>query len=101
MRTLTLKGEVGPDSTLHLEVPSDIPPGPVEVTVRSLTTPDEPREDLWTFLLRARAEIEAAGSHFMNDEEVQAHIEDLRSGDERWDEIHRQIDDERRRESGA
>ena len=100
MRTLTLKSEVGPDGMLHIELPGDIPPGPVEVTVRSLAPPGEPHEDLWTFLLRARAEMEVAGSHFMNAEEVQAHIEDLRSGDERWDEIHRQIGDERRRAPG-
>ncbi len=33
MKTLTLRSEILSDGTLRLEVPSDLPPGPVEVVV--------------------------------------------------------------------
>jgi hypothetical protein len=43
---------------------------------------------------RTRRELEAAGSHFMNEEEVQAHIDWLRQPD-RIDEMLRQGAEER------
>jgi hypothetical protein len=33
MTTLTLRSEVGPDGTRRLEIPSGLPPGPVEVVL--------------------------------------------------------------------
>jgi hypothetical protein len=81
MRVLTLKGEVGPDGKLHLDVPDDIPPGPVEVVLRPLKPPSEPQENLLQFLLGARARMEAAGCHFMDDKEVGEYVEQMRADD--------------------
>lgn len=33
MKTLTLRSKIHGDGTLRLEIPSDLPPGPVEVVV--------------------------------------------------------------------
>lgn len=33
MTTMTVRSTIGPDGTLRLEVPSGLPPGPVEVVV--------------------------------------------------------------------
>jgi hypothetical protein len=82
MMTLTLRAEIGPDGVLRLDVPSGLPPGPVEVIIRPLPVAAESGQDWWQFLQSARARLDAAGSPTMSDEEVAAHVEDLRSGDE-------------------
>jgi hypothetical protein len=33
MKTLTLQATIGPNGTIHLDIPSDLPPGPAEVKV--------------------------------------------------------------------
>jgi hypothetical protein len=43
MTTLTVRSNVGPDGTLRLEVPSGLPPGPVEVIV--VVQPAAPSEE--------------------------------------------------------
>jgi hypothetical protein len=48
------------------------------------------------FLERSRRELKAAGSHFMTEEELNAHIEWLREGDH-IDDLLRQADEERQR----
>ncbi len=83
METLILKGEVGRDGKLRVELPSDFVPGPVEVTLRPLPIPGPAREDWFQFLLNARTRMEAGGCQFMNDEEVQAYVEELREDDDR------------------
>ena len=91
MRTLTLKGEVGPDGKLHLDVPGDIPPGPVEVILRPLKPFGEPEENLIQFLLGARGRMEAAGCHFMDDDEAREYVEQMRADDvDRVEELDRQ-----------
>jgi hypothetical protein len=50
------------------------------------------------FVERMRRVAEAAGSHFMTDEEVSAWIEELRSEDDRIEEAYRQAEEERRRQ---
>src|SRR2546430_11140228 len=102
MRTLTLRGEVGADGKLHLDVSGALPPGPVEVTVRPLPSPGAPQEDLVQFLLGARARMEAAGCHFMDDQEVQAYVEQMRADDvDRVEDVYRQVEAERRRSEGG
>ncbi|MFI5459671.1 MAG: hypothetical protein ACHRXM_29960 [Isosphaerales bacterium] len=83
MRTLILTGEVDRDGKLLVELPGDVLPGPVEVTVRPLPTPEPAREDWFQFLLNARGRMDAAGCHFMNEAEVQAYVEELREDDDR------------------
>ncbi|MGH7225901.1 MAG: hypothetical protein ACRELF_22000, partial [Gemmataceae bacterium] len=71
--------------------------GRVKVRVEQVPeTPAKPAEGLVEFVERMRREMEAAGSHFMNDEEVSAWIEELRSEDDRIEEAYRQAEEERR-----
>jgi len=70
-------------SLLKPELPGDVLPGPVEVTVRPLPIPEPAREDWFQFLLNARGRMEAAGCHFANKAEVQAYVEELREDDDR------------------
>jgi hypothetical protein len=46
---------------------------------------------LGEYLQRARAELEAEGHEFRTGEEIDAYIEELRSGDERIEQINRTV----------
>jgi hypothetical protein len=93
-----IRGTLNPDGTLDLEARPDLPAGPVEVIIRAVRQPSLSTESWWEFLQRSRAELRATGSPFMTEEEVQKHIEDLRSGDERLDALYRRTEDERQAE---
>lgn len=96
IQTTVIRGTLNPDGTLNLETRPEVPAGPVEVTIRAVAQPSASTENWWEFLQRSRAELQAAGSTFMTEEDVQSHIEDLRSGDERLDAVNRRMDVERR-----
>lgn len=88
-----IRGTLRKDGTVELAEWPGLPPGPVEVTLRSVPA-EQPsaagaREDWWQYLQRARAELESAGHPFRSKEEIDADLEDLRSGDERLEEIYR------------
>jgi hypothetical protein len=97
---ITVAGTLNPDGTLELDQKPNLPPGRVTVLPRKGPGPTPPNEDWWQFMQRARRELEAAGSHFINEEEVAAHVEWLREGD-RIDDLLRQADEERRRQERA
>ncbi len=46
-----------------------------------------PQEGWWPYMQRVRAEREAAGYHFMNEAEMQAHLDWLREEEDRIDRI--------------
>jgi hypothetical protein len=96
LQTAVIRGTLNPDGTLELDGRPEVPAGPVEVTIRALQQPCSSSENWWEFLERSRSELQEAGSSFMTDEDGQAHIQDLRSGDERLDAIYHRMDDERR-----
>lgn len=85
-------GTVQPDGTLQLDQKLTLPPGRVKVRVESVEVPAAPTESLLDFVDRVRREMAARGSHFMNDEEVTAWIEELRSDDDRIEEAYRQAE---------
>lgn len=94
---VVIEGMLKPDGTLELDQKPNLSPGRVRVVVQPVEPAAQsvPLESLWEFMQRTRRELEAAGSHFMNEEEVQAHIDWLREPD-RIDEMLRQVDEERR-----
>jgi hypothetical protein len=92
-----VKGTLREDGTLELDHKPELPPGRVLVTIRYVDKPPPVTEDWWTFLQRKRAELEASGHQFMTEEEVKAYIADLRSGDERIEEVYRQVEAEKQR----
>lgn len=77
-----VEGTLQPDGTLVLDTRPNLPPGRVTVVLRQETAAPPPQEGWFQFLLAARKRMEEAGCPFMNDEEVQAHIDWLREGDQ-------------------
>jgi len=61
-----------------------------------MPVPPSGGEDWWQYLQRARAELEGAGHCFRAKDEIDADIESLRWGDERIEDVRRQIDQQRR-----
>jgi len=77
-----VEGTLKPDGTLELDHKPNLPAGRVTVVLRvnAEATPAL-SEDWWQYLQRSRRELEAAGSAFMNELEVDAHIAWLRESD--------------------
>ena len=96
-REVVIDGILKPDGTLELDQKPKLAPGRVRVVVQSVegSPPPATEESLWEFMQRTRRELEATGSHFMSEAEVQAHIDWLREPD-RTDEMLRQEDREPR-----
>jgi hypothetical protein len=91
---IVVQGTLNPDGTLQLDEKPSLPPGRVTVVLRQDSEPVSlPQEDWFEHLQRLRAVREASGYPFMNEEEVNAHIEWLREGD-RIDDLLRQADEE-------
>lgn len=89
------------EGTIRLSERPPLRSGAVEVTIRPLVKLIEGKS-AWDYLKRTRAELEASGHRFRTKEEIDADLEEDRDwGEERFDEIYRQIDDERRRNNQA
>src|SRR4051794_36439118 len=74
-------GTLHPDGTLVLDQKPNLPPGKVRIVVQPVPETAPPTETLMEFVQRSRRELEAAGSHLMNEQELNAHVEWLREGD--------------------
>ena len=94
-----MEGTLKPDGTLELDAKPSLVPGRVTVVLRQETEAPPPQEGWWPYLQRIRAEREAAGYPFMNEEEVNAHIEWLREGDP-IDDLLREPDEQSRQAGG-
>ena len=90
-----IRGTLHPDGTLELAERPSLPAGQVEVMIRPVLV-ETPDEDLWQYLQRTRAELEASGQGFRTKEEIDADIDDMRDWDGKIDEVYRQIEEERR-----
>ena len=88
---VVVRGILKPDGRLELDNPPNLPAGPVEVVLRSLSSPAQSSEDWWQYLQRARAESEAAGDLYRTEEEIEEERQDFRRGDDRIEEMYRQI----------
>ena len=91
----TVQGTLQPDGTLLLDAKPNLAPGRVTVVLRQEVQESPPQEDWWQHLQRIRAEREASGYPFMNDDEVNEHIEWLREGDF-IDELLKSADEQRK-----
>jgi hypothetical protein len=75
---ITIHGMVRPDGSLELTGLPALPAGPVEIVIRS--APSRPDSvDWWSFLQRARGELESAGHTFRTKEDIDAEIDELRA----------------------
>jgi hypothetical protein len=93
---ITVQGTLNPDGTLELDQKPSLSPGRVTVVLRQEAESAPPQEDWWQFMQRARRELEASGAKFMNEEEVKAHIDWLREGDQ-IDDLLREADQQRQK----
>ena len=77
---VVIRGTLTPDGSLELVERPSLPPGPVEVIIRSLPAVNTMSEDFLQYLQRARLELEAEGASFRTKEEIDAELEELRTG---------------------
>jgi hypothetical protein len=87
---VVIKGTLKEDGTLELAERPSLPAGPVEVIIRSLPTADTAGEDFLQYLQRTRTELEVAGAGFRTKEEIDTSLEELRSGDNRLEDVYNQ-----------
>jgi hypothetical protein len=90
-----VQGTLKPDGTLELDHKPNLSPGRVTVALWPEDQVTPPREGWWPYMQRVRSERKAAGYHFMNEGEMQAHLDWLREEEDRIDHIHREIEMER------
>jgi hypothetical protein len=89
---VVIDGTLKADGTLELDKKPSLSPGRVTVVLRQqspLAPP--PGEDWFQFMQHARQKMAEAGCRFLNEKEVQGHIEWLREGD-RIDELLREAE---------
>ncbi len=84
-------GTVRQDGNLELDRKVTAAPGKVKVRLESVDLLAPETETLLEFIDRTQLELEAAGHKFMNEAEVNAWIQELRAGNDRIEEIYRQI----------
>ena len=77
-----IEGTLNPDGTLDLDRKPNLSPGRVTVVLRQKSEVKSPVQGNWfQFMQAARQKMEAAGCHFMNEKEMQEHLDWLREGD--------------------
>jgi hypothetical protein len=90
---IVLQGTLKADGTLELAHRPPLPAGPVEVTLRPLGGGPDTGSDWWQYLQNARRELEAAGHAFRTPAEIDADLDDLRSSDERLEQLYSRPED--------
>jgi hypothetical protein len=97
LHEVMVEGTLQPDGTLQLDEKPNLAPGRVTVVLRQeAAAPPTSQEGWWPFMQRARKKMEEAGCHFMDEKEMQAHIDWLREGD-RIDDLLREVDEQRQK----
>src|SRR5438445_12773564 len=95
LNEVVIEGTLKPDGTLELDQKPNLSPGRVKIVLRQ-EAQQRPQEGWWPYMQRVRAEREAAGYHFINEAEMQAHLLWLRDDEERMDRLYREMDLEKR-----
>jgi hypothetical protein len=97
LTVVVVEGTLKPDGTLELDQKPSLAPGRVRVVLQAAAESSAAQEGWWPYLQRLRAEREAAGYHFMNEAEMQAHLAWIREDEDRIERIHHEIDLEKRK----
>jgi hypothetical protein len=90
-------GTLRADGTLALDREPLLPAGRVRVTIRVAMPESAPAEDWLQYMQRTRRELEVAKTPMMTDDEARSHIDWLRSDNDGLKQIHREVEDGRRR----
>src|SRR5436309_15402620 len=77
---VVVEGTLKPDGTLELHEKPNLSRGRVTVVLRQESQPTT-TGDWWEFMQNARKKMEESGCHFLDEKEMQAHIDWLREGD--------------------
>src|SRR5262245_25978011 len=93
-----LTGTLQADGTVVLDQRPALPPGRVRLVMQPVADSAPPHEGWWNVLQRIRAEREAAGYSFLNEQQMAEHLDWLHDDDDRIDRIHREMEQERRRQ---
>jgi hypothetical protein len=96
IQEIVVGGTLKPDGALELDQKPNLAPGRVTVVLRQEVEATPVQEDWWQYLQRIRAEREAAGYPFMNEEEMNSYMAWLRD-DDRSDEILRHLEEKHRK----
>lgn len=89
VQEIVVQGTLKPDGTLELDHKPNLAPGRVTVVLRQ--EGEAAQGDWWRSMQDARKKMEEAGCHFMDEKELQAHIDWMREGD--WvDDMLREMD---------
>lgn len=83
MSQVELQGTLREDGTLLLDERPGLPPGRVRVVLETVAASVPPAEDWWQYLRRARAELEARGYPFLDEQGVSAYLAELGADDAR------------------
>ncbi|MCI0358232.1 MAG: hypothetical protein L0211_07100 [Planctomycetaceae bacterium] len=94
LNEFTVQGTLNSDGTLELDQKPSLSPGRVTVVLRRQSEPTPAKENWFVFMQNARKKMEEAGCHFMDEKELNSHIEWLREGD-RIDDLLREADEQR------
>jgi hypothetical protein len=76
---IVLHGTVTPDGNLALDQKVPMPAGPVQVTIEPVTESKSAQKDWWQKLQEARAVLDARGTGFRSQEEIEAEREAFRA----------------------
>jgi hypothetical protein len=95
---VVIDGTLRADGTLDLDQKPSLPPGRVQVVLRPAAETPPCQEGWWPYLQRVRAQREANGYRFMDQAEMEAHVQSLRDEEDRIDRICRAMDEERQRQ---
>jgi hypothetical protein len=86
-----IEGTIKPDGTVELDQKPSLSPGRVTVILRQEAQKPGAQGGWWSVMQSARQSMEAAGCRFLDENELQAHIDSLREED-RIDELLRELD---------
>ncbi len=82
-----VRGTLKSDGSLELDEKPNLAPGRVQVFLKMLPEGKPLQDNWWDYLQQARRQLEKMGHAFRSKEEIDAEMEDLRSGDERLETI--------------
>jgi hypothetical protein len=76
---IVVQGTVTPDGNLKLDQKISLPAGPVQITIQPAAESKSAQKDWWQQMQAARAILEARGTGFRSEEEIEAEREAFRA----------------------
>ncbi len=77
--SIVLSGNVTADGALTLDQKVPLPAGPVQITIEPAPSPMQGKKDWWQRLQEARAVLEARGTGFRSQEDIESERDAFRA----------------------